>query len=444
MPYFQIGHDCQMQNSSIPTIIKLAIPLILANSIVPILGLINIMVVGHLANATALAAIALGATLFDFLFKVFNFLRISTTGLVAQTLQNDKQVRLIIMRALAIALGLGVLLIALQFPISQLIKSIIHTSPAVMRQVEVFFKANIWSAPAELIIYVITGWLVASKQTRKAFYLVLVLVLCAAPLAYILVDGLHLKAQGIALANVTATFVVAVLGLYWLQKRYHFCQQKINVQNLFCWQELKPMLALKGNVFIRTLALLCVYTFFMLQSARFGELLLAANAILINLLMFASYALDGLANVTESYVGVAIGEKGATKVILRNTLVSSVVVALFLSLVYFLFGHSIVQLLTSLEPVRLMAIHYLPWAYVFPILAVWSFWLDGVFVGATKGKAMRNTMLIATLCFFIAWFCSHAWQNNGLWFSFMCFVVVRALGQLWLLRQKTFFRAKYY
>ncbi len=173
-----------MQNISIRHIITLATPLILANSIVPILGLINVMLVGHLSNAIALAAIALGATIFDFLFKMFNFLRMSTTGLVAQALQHENKVRLIIVRALSLAVVMGLLLIALQVPISQLIKQFIHTSPAIQQQTIAFFKANIWSAPAELIIYVVTGWLIASKQTRKAFYLVLLLVLLAAPLGY--------------------------------------------------------------------------------------------------------------------------------------------------------------------------------------------------------------------------------------------------------------------
>jgi MATE family multidrug resistance protein len=185
---------------------------------------------------------------------------------------------------------------------------------------------------------------------------------------------------------------------------------------LLQWSELKPLLALKGNVFIRTLALLCVYTFFIIHSAQFGALVLAANAILLNLLMFSSYGLDGLANVTESFVGVAIGEQQPIKLILRNTLISAAVVALMLAVIYCVGGRYIIYLQTNLASVRVIALHYLPWAYIYPILAVWAFWLDGVFIGATKGAAMRNTMLVAMIRFFVLWYFTQSWQNNGLWF----------------------------
>lgn len=430
-----------MQKISISSILRLSLPLILANSIAPILGLINTIIVGHLSNAYTLGAIALGASIFDFLFNICNFLRMSTTGLVAQAIDAPHKIRIIITRALLLAVLIGIVLIVLQVPIGLLLIHLIKTTPNVAEQTYAYFRINIWSAPAELTTFVITGWLVALKRTRQAFYLVILLVAIAAPLGWLLVDVVKLHAAGIGYANVVATLFVMLLGLYWLQKEYHFFQREISWRSILNWSEIKPILALNANVFLRTLALMLVYSSFTIKATQYGSIVLAANALLINMLMFSFYGLDGVANITESFVGSVISQHSNLKNILHKTLLSAVIVALVFSCLYALVGNDIIAALTNIASVKAEAARYLHWTILFPLFSVAAFWLDGIFVGALKGKAMRNAMVFAMVGYFAILYLTLELKNNGLWLSMLSFMVLRALIQTTYMKRKDFFKA---
>lgn len=421
------------QSPSITNIIKLAIPLIMANCLIPVLGLINTAIVGHLATATVLAAVALGVTIFDFFLGAFNFLRMSTTGLIAQQLHHKNQVVLILVRALLLSLIISVLLLCLQWPLKQLVFSIIHTTPAIARQISIYFSITIWSVPFQLMLYVILGWLIAIKHTKRALVLTLWTLIITVPTAWVLVYGYHWRAAGVACAGLFASICTCLLGLYWMWKEYRYTLPTITLKSVCQWQAIKPLLAFNGNVFIRTLLLLSCFSFFTLQSSHLGSIILAANAVLMDVQILSAYFLDGIANITESFIGEAVGIKSALGKVLKNTAIASLLVALMLTLTWWLFGHALISALTNISQVADTAKHYLIWIIVLPLIGVGSYWLDGVFVGATKSAAMRNTMVIAAACYFGLWYVMGSWGNNALWLALCVFLLARALGQLTLL-----------
>lgn len=421
------------QSPSITAIIKLAIPLIMANCLIPILGLINTAIVGHLAKPTVLAAVALGVMIFDFFLGAFNFLRMSTTGLIAQQRHHSNQVVLILVRGILLSLIISAILLIVQWPLRQLLFSIIHTTPAITQQIKIYFSITIWSVPFQLILYVILGWLIAIKHTKRALLLTLCTVSITAPTAWMLVYLCHWRAAGVATAGVLASVCTCLLGLRWVWQQYCQALRTLTLANVWQWQAIKPLLAFNGNVFIRTLLLLSCFSFFTLQSSHLGSVILAANAVLMNLQMFSAYFLDGIANITESFVGEAVGLQLALGKVLKNTALASLLVALVLTLAWWLFGREIITALTSIESVADTAKHYLLWVIVLPIVGVGSYWLDGVFVGAAKSGAMRNTMIIAAACYFSLWHLMGSRGNNGLWLALCAFLLTRALGQLVLL-----------
>lgn len=423
----------QQKSVSLITIIKLAIPLILANCLVPIIGLINTAIVGHLNTPTILAAVALGVTIFDFFLGVFNFLRMSTTGLVAQHLQQEDQVVLILVRGLLLSLIISVILIGAQWPLRQIILLLIHTTPAIKQQVEIYFNITIWMVPLELMLYVVLGWLIAMKQTQRALVLTMCTLFVTAPTAWGFVYLAHWGAAGVACADVLATLLTCVLGLYWVWQKYNAVLLTLSYRDVWCWQKIKPLLAFNGNVFIRTLLLLSCFSFFTLQSSRFGSIVLAANAVLMDIQIFSAYFLDGIANITESFVGEAVGLQQAIANVLKSTAAASLLVALLLSLVLLAFGREIITMLTSISSVAQTAQQYVTWIIILPIIGVGSYWLDGVFVGAAKSSAMRNTMIFAAGVYFATWYLTHSWGNMSLWIAICVFLLARAFAQLVLL-----------
>ena len=358
------------KSQSITTIIKLAIPLIMANCLIPILGLINTAIVGHLEKPTVLAAVALGVTIFDFFLGAFNFLRMSTTGLIAQQLHQPGQVVLILIRALLLSLLISVVLLCLQLPLRQGVFALVHTTAAIHQQLEVYFNITFWSVPFQLMLYVILGWLIAIKQTQRALLLTLCTVCITAPTAWVLVYIDHWRAAGIACAGLLASGVTCVLGLSWVWQQYQREVRTLKYSSIWQWQAVKPLLAFNANVFIRTLLLLSCFSFFTIQSSHLGSVILAANAVLMDLQIFSAYFLDGIANITESFVGEAVGLEQALGTVLKNTAWASFIVALLLSLVWWLFGHEIITVLTSIESVAHTAQEYLVWVVLLPVIGV--------------------------------------------------------------------------
>lgn len=409
-------------------------PMILANLSTPLLGMVDTAVVGHLNDPLYLGAVALGSMLFTFLFWGFGFLRMVTTGLTSQAnSQNDqKQTRDVLIQSGLLALIIAAVLLTLQTPIAWFAYQFIDGSKAVIAESQLYYEIRIWSAPATLLNYAILGWLIGIEASRSALVIVLVINISNIVFDLLLVNGLGMKADGVALASVLAEYGGLLCALILLHKR------QLRLLSIKLREELRLLVAnrrglnLHGNFMLRTLCLIFSFAFFTNQGAQAGDVTLAANMVLLNFITFMAYVLDGFANATEVMSGKAIGLNNAN--MLKRSLILngfwSLLTACLFSLVYGLFGKEIISLLTSIEPVLQMADDYRFWVVLAPVIGVWSYLFDGLFVGATLGREMRNTMLFSTFCCYLpAWYFLQGWGNNGLWAALLILLAARGLSQ---------------
>jgi MATE family, multidrug efflux pump len=409
-------------------------PMILANLSTPLLGMVDTAVVGHLDSPVYIGAVALGSMLFSFLFWGFGFLRMVTTGLTSQANADDKHgsPRDVLLQSGVLALIIATVLLILQAPIGWLAFNIIDGSHAVIAEAQRYYAIRIWSAPATLLNYAILGWLIGMSASRSALAVVLVINLSNMLFDILLVNGFGMKADGVALATVIAEYAGLLFSLRLLQRRRLELQLITFRQLMQLMQANRHKLNLHGNFMLRTLCLIFSFAFFTNQGAQAGDTTLAANTVLLNFITFMAYVLDGFANATEVMSGKAISHNSAT-ILKRSLLLNgfwSLLTACLFSLIYWLFGEQLIALLTSIDSVAAMANEYHLWVVIAPLIGVWSYLFDGLFVGATLGREMRNTMLFATcFCFLPAWYLLQGLGNHGLWAALMIFLAARGLSQ---------------
>jgi len=410
--------------------------MILSNLTVPILGIVDTAVVGHLNSPHYLGAVAIGGLIFSFVFWAFGFLRMGTTGQVAQAhgRQDHNEMRSGFARAGLLALVLSVAMLALQFPIHATAMWLLEASSEVEFYAGEYFQIRIWSAPATLFTYVLIGWFLGMQNARGPLYLLLVINLTNIFLDLLFVWGLGMDVDGVALASVISEYIGVFVGLWLLKRELQRYPGKWLKQLIFDASKLRQMFVVNQNIFIRTLCLIFSFAFFTAQGAKHGDIILAANAVLMNFQTFMAYGLDGFANAAEALVGKAVGQKNreAFKQAVHTAALWSAGVAVFFTLLYLLLGIQLINLLTDIEAVRNMAYLYLPWLIVSPLLSVWSYLFDGVFIGATRTAEMRNTMLVSTFVFFLpAWYLLQGFGNHGLWAALMVFMLARGIS-MWL------------
>jgi len=409
----------------------LAIPLILSNLTQPLLSTVDTILSGHLPGPAALGGVAVGGIFFNGIFWTFGFLRMATTGLVAQAHGAGDEDQLLhhFGRAFLTALAIGALILLLQGPIISGSLSLLGAGPDVRQNAQIYCGIRIWSAPASLANYTILGYLLGRQRARTALLLQAVINLVNVAVALTLVVGQHWGIAGIATATLTAEWAGCLLGLgimlaSGVHPRHHRWSEILHGPSL------RHLFALNRDILLRTLSLVAAYSWFTRAGARSGDAILAANAVLLNFHMIAAYALDGFANATEALVGEAIGagRRADYRAILKASCSSAFVVALMISLAYLVFGKQIIAIYTNQEPVRALAAQFLPWAILLPVVAVWSFLLDGVFVGATRAPELRDSMLISFAGFLIlAVVLSSRFGNHGLWCSMLAFMALRAI-----------------
>lgn len=419
---------------------RLAGPMILSNLSIPLLGMVDSAVVGHLARPQYLGAVAVGTTLFDAFYLSLNFLRMGTTGVTAQVhgAQDSEAMRGVLGQSVALALGLAVLLLALQWPLREAGLALIHPGNDVAGYARTYFDVRIWSAPAVLADYALLGWFLGMQNARAPLVQLLVVNGANALMDVAFVFGLGLNVGGVALASVLAQYLGLAVAL-WLAvrelRRYPGAWRRAELLGMV---RLKRLIGVNANIFVRTVSILFAFGFFTAQSARQGDVILAANALLLNLQAVLSYGLDGLAHAVEALTGRAIGsgDRGAFHLAVRAVIGWSLGLAVVFSLIYAAGGPGIIRLLTDLPQVRASALRYLPWMVVSPLISVWPFVFDGIYIGATRAREMRNMMLLAVLGAYLpAWFLLQPWGNNGLWAAFMIFLVARGAGLGWLYRR---------
>ena len=412
-------------------VFHLAIPLILSNLTQPLLSMVDTILSGHLPSPAVLGGVAVGGIFFNSIYWTFGFLRMATTGLVAQSHGAGDQDQLMhhFGRALLTALLIGALILAVQRPLISAAMALLGASPEVHGYALVYCSIRIWSAPAALANYTILGYLLGRQRARTALLLQAVINIVNVVLALTLVLWRHWGVAGIATATMTAEWTGCMLGLVIMLASGARISH-VRWSELIDGGSLRRLFALNRDILLRTLSLVAAYAWFTRTGARSGNAMLAANAVLINFLWIAGYGLDGFANATEALVGEAIGARRVAdyRAVLKASSVSAFTVAAALSLVYLVFGRSIIDVFTNQESVRSLAAQFLPWLIVLPLVAVWSFLLDGVFIGATRAQELRDSMLIALIGYLgLAVVLTARFGNHGLWCAMLAFMALRAI-----------------
>jgi MATE family, multidrug efflux pump len=414
---------------------RIAAPMILSNISPPLLGIVDTAVMGHLDSPHYIGAVAVGAVVFSFLYTAFNFLRMGTTGLAAQSYGADDAVgvRSVLLQALLVAFGVAAFLLLLQRPLGHLAFTLIAPGADVASAAWNYFSVRIWSAPATLATYALMGWFIGLQNARAPLLIVLVVNILNIVLDLLFVPVLGMRAEGVALATVIAEYAGVALAL-WLARRHLRGGLTLDTAVLFDGARLRQLFTVNVHLFIRTLALMFAFAFLTSMGARQGELILAANAILVNLLYVMAYALDGFANAAEALVGRAIGarDREGLRLAVRHSMQWCAGAAAVVAVVYALAGSSIVDAMTNLDAVRATTREYLPWMIAAPLICAWCYLYDGVYVGATRSREMRDTMLLALGVFLLSAWLLRGWGNHGLWLAFMLFNAARGIGQhLW-------------
>lgn len=428
----------------------LAAPMILSNVSVPLVALVDSTVIGHLPHAHQLGAVAVGASLYTFLAWAMGFLRMGTTGFAAQAAgrSDGAGLRQILLQGLLLALGLAVVLGGLGVPLSGVALHFMQPSAELDQLTRAFFHTRLFGLPAALATYALVGWFLGTQNARAPLAILLSTNLINIVLNLWFVIGLDWGVVGSARASVIAEWSGALLGLWLTRTALRSYPGQIIWAALRVWQSWRPLLAVNRDIFIRSLALQSVFFLITVQGARLGDATVAANALLLNGLLLTAHALDGLAHAVEALCGHAIGARD--RLALRRSLVVaggwSLIASLGFAVLFLLAGHLFIEMQTDIQSVRETAFVYLPYLAVLPLIAVWSYLLDGLFIGATRAREMRNGMLLTVLLLLpFAWFLQ-ALGNHGLWISFLLFMVLRSvtLGSqaLWLKRSDGWFSGK--
>jgi MATE family multidrug resistance protein len=411
---------------------NVAWPIMLSNVSVPLVGIVDTAVVGHLPNPVFIGAVALGAVVFSFLYWGFGFLRMGTTGIVAQDVgaEDWDELRATLARALIIAVSLGVSILVLRGALSELAFWALEGSAKVEAFAKQYYGVRVFGAPAALVNFVILGFVIGIQNTRAALALLLLLNVTNVLLDLLFVLGFGWGVEGVAAASLISEYTAAVFGLLLVRGILTRLGGRWHSYRLFDRSRMKTIVSVNLNIFARTLCLLVAFFHFTSTGARLGDIVLAANAVLMHFQMFMAYSLDGFAHAVEALAGSAYGARNrrAFTSAVRASTVCAAAVAVVYCLVYAAFGDSIVALITGIDAVRETAGQYLPWLIVTPMVSVWSFQLDGIFIGTTRTVAMRNAMLVSLAVFLVAvWIFVPLWQNHGLWAALMVFMAIRAV-----------------
>jgi MATE family multidrug resistance protein len=416
----------------------------LANLTTPLLGVVATAAIGQLGDARLLGGVALASVVFDCMFWLFGFLRMGTVALTAQAVgaRNELEIRTVLARAIVMAFVIGIVLTGLQRPLSSATFAMIGGSEAVTDAARSYFAVRMWSAPFVLANYVLLGWLIGQAKTGIALALQIVINLVNMTATAALVLGVKTGITGAAAAAVLAEGLGFVAGMIvtWRLLGGRF---NVSLQVLFDRTKLIRTLAINRDIMIRTAALIAAFLFFTAQGARAGDVTLAANAVLNNFLLISAFFLDGLANAAEQLCGQTMGARDRTGFAdaTRLVILWGFAFALCVTAIYALFGPALIDVLTTSPDVRDNARQYLWLVVLAPVLGVFAFSYDGIFIGATWARDMRNLMVLSLVIFLVAWLLLRPFENTGLWAALLVHYAAR--GGLQALRYPALFRASF-
>ncbi|MGY0219036.1 MATE family efflux transporter [Endozoicomonadaceae bacterium StTr2] len=414
-------------------------PVTLANITVPMLGLVDAAVLGHLDSEIYLGGVAIGTTIFTTIMWAFGFLRMGTAGLVAREAgKGDQTAQVsILLNSLLLGLACALLLIPASYLLTDHMMGWFGASGAVSEQAAIYFQTRLIGSPAVLANYVILGWLLGMGKPRAPLILLVVANLLNIVLDLFFVLGLGMATRGAALASVIADWSTLLLGFWLVKEVFSNHRMAFNLSQHLrpaeSWEMVRRVIRVNGHLFLRTLLVLFTFAFFTAKGAQLGDNTLAANALLLNLVMLVANGLDGLAFAAESLCGHALGQKNIAS--FRKTValtgVMSWIGALLFTAGFVLGGPLLIAAMTDIETVRVEALAFLPWLQLMPLVAVTGYWLDGVFIGALRTDLMQHTMIFSVLLVFLpVWYFTQDMGNHGLWLAMITFMFGRSVSML--------------
>jgi MATE family multidrug resistance protein len=425
-------------------VFAIAGPAMVANLTTPLIGIVSTIAIGRLGDATLLGGVAIASVIFDCLFWLFAFLRMGTVAFTAQALGAGEtmELRAILLRGLAVAALVGAGLILLQLPLAAILLNAMGGSDGVTRAARTYFGIRIWSAPLALANYVVLGWLIGQARAKLALAVQVAINLINMAATIWLVLVLDTGIAGAAIAAVIAEAAGLLLGLL-IARRLNAGQARIPRTALLDRAKLMRMLSVNRDIMLRTASLIAVFLFFTAQGARSGDVTLAANAVLNNFLLVSAFFLDGLANAAEQLCGRATGARdpAAFSGAVRLVIAWGFGFALAVAAIFALFGPALIATMTANEAVRLGARDFLGFVVLSPLLAVFAFGFDGVYIGATWAREMRNLMMLSLVIFLAVWFLLRPFGNAGLWGALLAHYAAR--GGLQALRYPAMLRASF-
>lgn len=412
------------------SILRLAIPNIISNITVPLLGMVDMYIVGHLESEDYIGAIALATMLFNFIYWSFSFLRMGTGGFTAQAFgagDNKEQAR-ILLRSFAVAMAGGLLIMLLQGLIAKVGFYLLDGGPEVKVFAQQYFYIYVWAAPAILGLYTLNGWYVGMQNAKTPMVIAIGINVVNIALSFTFVYGFGMKIEGVALATTCAQYAGFLAFLFLWNVQYGWLKPFMRLNILKDLRSYIPFFKVNVDIFIRTMALVLVTTFFMSASGRLGKDILAANALLMQLFILFSYTMDGFAYAAEALTGRFVGAKSYVllKYLIKRIFVWGIGIALVFTIAYTLFLESILGILTDKENIIELSRQFHGWVCLIPLASFSAFLWDGIFIGATASRAMRNSMLIAVASFFCVYYLlSYVGVEAALWIAFILYLAMR-------------------
>ena len=428
-----------MQKSSIQYIFKLSIPIFFANLAIPMVGIIDTALMGNLGSLSYLSATSVAANLFSMIFWSFGFLRMGTVGMVSQANgRNDyTEILNIVVRNLLFVLAISITIILLQNLILSLSLKIFDLSEATRNLYEQYFKIRVYSAPGELTLYIITGLYVGLQKTKTSSLAVGFFSILNILLSIVLVTKFDLNIKGVAygtLFSALITSIIFLIYMFWYLSKY--TKITINFAQIFNLKKIKNIFNINLNIFIRTILLTFSFLWFTYLGTQIGEDYVAANAILINLVFLSAFILDAYAFSTEGIVGYSLGKKDLNlfKRIIKNSFILSSVTGLIISIIFFFSHNSVINLMSDINEIRILSSSYVVWLIILPIISSFCYQFDGIFIGTSQTKELRNAMIFSVLSYLtISILLTKFLSNNGIWISLCIFMILRAASLFYYL-----------
>jgi len=421
-------------------IMRIAIPSIVSNITVPLLGLVDLAIVGHLGATAYIGAIAVGGMIFNVMYWIFGFMRMGTSGLTAQAYgRHDLPgIARLLTRSLLISFLIAIMLMLLQWPIFHLIMWLMSPTAEVAKYVQVYFDICVWGIPPSLLLFAFSGWFLGMQDSKTPMTIAIVQNVSNIVLSLLFVYGFAMKVDGVALGTLLAQYVGLVIAAAVYLLRYRKVRRYVKWGGVLNRKDMMQFFVVNRDIFLRTICLVAVFLFFTSAGSWQGDTILAVNTILMQFFMFFSYIMDGFAYAGEALAGkfYGAGNSRSLRFVVRRLFLWGAAMTALFTLTYFVADRQIVALLTNDPNVMASVSHYSFWTWLFPLAGVAAFIWDGVFVGLTASRGMLVSSAIATALFFCFYYSLFPLlANHALWLAFIIYLLGRGVSQTLIYRK---------